>query len=296
MAGIGGVSSSLNTLNRVSNQRSSTLQKIATGSSVPSAKYSPSTYAIAQRMSSNIGAIHQSYQNTQNSNALMKTAEGAVSNTVDILKGIKQSLINAANDTNTGTDRETIQETIEQSLAQINENANVQYNGMTLLDGSRSTSVNAGVGGDTNLHLGDMTSEGLGLTDSQGNTLISATDTSVVGTNPDGSSRRAIEDSIARVDSAIETATAQQNNISSSLEQSLDQITTIGAQEARLDFQAENYMVMEENQADALSTMSDADLAKEITNLRSEDTQQQLALYTLQMENQNRSSVLSLLQ
>ena len=68
---------------------------------------------------------------------MMKTAEGAVSNTVDILKSIKQSLINAANDTNTGSDRETIQQTIEQSLAQINENANVQYNGMTLLDGWR---------------------------------------------------------------------------------------------------------------------------------------------------------------
>ena len=212
----------------------------------------------------------------------MKTAEGAVSNTVDILKSIKQSLINAANDTNTGSDRETIQQTIEQSLAQINENAGVQYNGMTLLDGTRSTSVNAGVGGDTNLHFGDMTSTGLGLTDSEGNSLISATSN--------------IEDSIARVDSAIETASAQQSNIQSSLEASLDEITSLGAQQARLDFQAENYMTMEENEANSLSTLSDADLAKEITNLRSQDTQQQLALYTLRMENQNRSNILSLLQ
>ena len=282
MAGIGGVSSSLNTLNRVNSQYSSTLNKIATGSNVPSAKYSPSTYAIAQRMSANIGSIHQSYQNTQNSNSMMKTAEGAVSNTVDILKSIKQSLINAANDTNTGSDRETIQQTIEQSLAQINENAGVQYNGMTLLDGTRSTSVNAGVGGDTNLHFGDMTSTGLGLTDSEGNSLISATSN--------------IEDSIARVDSAIETASAQQSNIQSSLEASLDEITSLGAQQARMDFQAENYMTMEENEANSLSTLSDADLAKEITNLRSQDTQQQLALYTLRMENQNRSNILSLLQ
>ncbi|MBR1421147.1 MAG: flagellin [Selenomonadaceae bacterium] len=282
MAGIGGVSSSLNTLNRVNSQYSSTLNKIATGSNVPSAKYSPSTYAISQRMSVNISSIHQSHQNTQNSNSMMKTAEGAVSNTVDILKSIKQSLINAANDTNTGSDRETIQQTIEQSLAQINENAGVQYNGMTLLDGTRSTSVNAGVGGDTNLHFGDMTSTGLGLTDSEGNSLISATSN--------------IEDSIARVDSAIETASAQQSNIQSSLEASLDEITSLGAQQARLDFQAENYMTMEENEANSLSTLSDADLAKEITNLRSQDTQQQLALYTLRMENQNRSNILSLLQ
>ena len=129
---------------------------------------------------------------------------------------------------------------------------------------------------------GDMTSTGLGLTDSEGNSLISATSN--------------IEDSIARVDSAIETASAQQSNIQSSLEASLDEITSLGAQQARMDFQAENYMTMEENEANSLSTLSDADLAKEITNLRSEDTQQQLALYTLRMENQNRSNILSLLQ
>lgn len=293
MAGIGGVSSSLNALNRANSSYSSTLNKIATGSNVPSAKYSPSTYAIAQRMSANIGSIHQSYQNTQNSNSMLKTAEGAVSNTVDILKNIKASLINAANDSNTGSDRETIQQTIEQSLAQINENAGVQYNGMTLLDGSRNnftnsqgassyTAVNAGVGGDTNLHFGDMTSTGLGLTDSEGNSLISATGN--------------IADSIARVDSAIETASAQQSNIRSSLEDSLDEITSLGAQQARLDFQADNYMTMEENEANSLSTLSDADLAKEITNLRSQDTQQQLALYAVRMENQNRANILSLLQ
>ena len=282
---IGGVSSSyLNNLNRINSQYNSTLQKIATGSNIPSAKYSPSTYAISQRMQSNIGALSQSHQNVQNSNSLMKTAEGAVSNTISSLRDIKASLINAANDTNTGSDRTDINKAISSAVRTIDDNAHVQYNGMTLLDGSQSTNVNAAVGsGDTNLHLGNMTAESLGLVDSEGNLLIDA-------------NAENIEDSIARVDSALETATAQQSNIQSSLEDSLDQITSIGAQEAALDFKADNIMTMEENQIASESTLADADIAKLASDLKNQDTLQQVAVFALQAQNQNRSNVLQLLQ
>lgn len=281
---IGGVSNSyLNNLNRINSQYNSTLQKIATGSNIPSAKYSPSTYAISQRMQSNIGALSQSYQNVQNSNSLMKTAEGAVSNTISSLRDIKASLINAANDTNTTGDRSDINKAISAAVRTIDDNANVQYNGMTLLDGSQSTNVNASYGGDTNLHLGNMTAESLGLVDSEGNLLIDA-------------NAENIEDSIARVDSALETATAQQSNIHSSLEDSLDQITSIGAQEAALDFKADNIMTMEENQIASESTLADADIAKLATDLKNQDTLQQVAVFALQAQNQNRSNVLQLLQ
>ena len=282
---IGGVSSSyLNNLNRINSQYNSTLQKIATGSNIPSAKYSPSTYAISQRMQSNIGALSQSHQNVQNSNSLMKTAEGAVSNTISSLRDIKASLINAANDTNTTGDRSDINKAISAAVRTIDDNANVQYNGMTLLDGSQSTNVNATYGsGDTNLRLGNMTAAALGLVDSEGNLLIDA-------------NAENIEDSIARVDSALETATAQQSNIQSSLEDSLDQITSIGAQEAALDFKADNIMTMEENMISSESTLADADIAKLASELKNQDTQQQVAVFALQAQNQNRANVLQLLQ
>ena len=282
---IGGVSSSyLNNLNRINSQYNSTLQKIATGSNIPSAKYSPSTYAMSQRMQSNIGALSQSHQNVQNSNSLMKTAEGAVSNTISSLRDIKASLINAANDTNTTGDRSDINKAISAAVRTIDDNANVQYNGMTLLDGSQSTNVNATYGsGDTNLRLGNMTAAALGLVDSEGNLLIDA-------------NAENIEDSIARVDSALETATAQQSNIQSSLEDSLDQITSIGAQEAALDFKADNIMTMEENMISSESTLADADIAKLASELKNQDTQQQVAVFALQAQNQNRANVLQLLQ
>jgi flagellin len=68
---------------------------------------------------------------------MLKTAEGAVSSTVDILRTLKEKAINAANDTNTDADRATMQKEFDQSIQQIDENAQQTYNGQTLVDGSK---------------------------------------------------------------------------------------------------------------------------------------------------------------
>jgi len=81
-----------------------------------------------------------------------------------------------------------------------------------------------------------------------------------------------------------------------SLNKALDQATTQGAQLQRMEFQEANYTTMEENQTAALSNMDDADMAKQITNLRNQQTQEQLAMFATRMFNQNRANVLSLLQ
>jgi flagellin len=85
-----------------------------------------------------IRGLDQANSNTQNGNAMMKVAEGAVSSTVDILKTLKEKVINAANDTNTDSDRQTIQKELDQSIDQIDDNANITYNGKYLVDGSHN--------------------------------------------------------------------------------------------------------------------------------------------------------------
>jgi flagellin len=69
---------------------------------------------------------------------MMKTAEGAVSSTVEILKSLKEKAINAANDTNTDSDRTTIQKEIDQFIDQIDDNALTTFNGKYLVDGSKN--------------------------------------------------------------------------------------------------------------------------------------------------------------
>ena len=292
---MGGVNSSLSTLNRIQNSMQKTTQQIATGSKYPSSQYGSSAYAILQRMNSNIGATTQSVQNTQNMSSMIKTAAGATSNTIDALKTIKETLINAANDTNTSTDRSAMQENINQLVQQIDDNSRVQYNGMNLLDGSKSELLVAGIDGYENVGLGNMSSKALGLTDENGNVTI------------DLSSQDSIQSALENIDGAIETVGAVDNNLQASLEggeigggytldEALDQATTQGAMLQRLEFQEANYTTMAENEQAAASTMGDTDIAKAITDLKSQQTQEQLAMFATKMFNQNRANVLSLLQ
>ena len=133
--------SAVNTLNILNKNQSSlakSLQKVSSGMKINNAGDDASGYAISERMRVQIRSLDQDNQNTQNGNSMMRTAEGAVSSTVEILKTLKEKAINAANDTNTDEDRRTIQKEINQMVDQIDDNALATYNGKYLVDGSRN--------------------------------------------------------------------------------------------------------------------------------------------------------------
>ncbi len=129
----------LNILNKNSSALSKSLQKVSSGMKINSAADDASGYAISERMRVQIRSLDQANQNTQNGSSMMKVAEGAVSSTVEILKTLKEKAVNAANDSNTDSDRLTIQKELDQSIDQINDNANVTFNGKYLVDGSKNT-------------------------------------------------------------------------------------------------------------------------------------------------------------
>ena len=147
----------LNILNKNSSALSKSLQKVSSGMKINGAADDASGYAISERMRVQIRGLDQANQNTQNGNSMMKVAEGAVSSTVDILKTLKEKVINAANDTNTDADRATIQKELDQSIDQINDNANVTYNGKYLVDGSHNSEVKATTSSMTNESLASTT-------------------------------------------------------------------------------------------------------------------------------------------
>ena len=129
----------LNILNKNQSALAKSLQKVSSGMKINSAGDDASGYAISERMRVQIRSLDQDNQNAQNGNSMMRTAEGAVSSTVEILKTLKEKAINAANDTNTDDDRRTIQKEINQMVDQIDDNALATYNGKYLVDGSRNS-------------------------------------------------------------------------------------------------------------------------------------------------------------
>lgn len=136
--------SALNTLNVMNSNTSklnSSMQKVSSGMKINGAKDDASGYQISERMRVQIRSLDQANQNTQNGASLLKTAEGAVSSTVEILKTLKEKVLNAANGTNTESDLKAIQDELDQSIDQINDNANVTFNDKYLVDGSMNRYV-----------------------------------------------------------------------------------------------------------------------------------------------------------
>ena len=149
--------STLNTLNKNSSALSKSLAKVSSGMKINSAADDASGYAISERMRVQIRSLDQANANTQNGSSMMKVAEGAVSSTVDILKTLKEKVISAANDDKTDSDRATIQKELDQSIDQINDNANITYNGKYLVDGSHNSSVVATTTAFTNQSMSTTT-------------------------------------------------------------------------------------------------------------------------------------------
>ena len=182
--------STLNTLNKNTNALSKSLQKVSSGMKINSAADDASGYAISERMRVQIRSLDQANSNAQNGSSMMKVAEGAVSSTVDILKTLKEKAVNAANDTNTDADRATIQKELDQSIDQINDNANVTFNGQYLVDGSHNKQIKQTTTHMTNTSLDTSTGATSKLTDLKarsGDTLnIQSTDTVTVSYVKDG--------------------------------------------------------------------------------------------------------------
>ena len=261
-----GLNSSLNQLNRAHSVQSQSIQRIATGSKRPSAANGASDYAIAQKMQYNLGGVRQSNANTQTANSMLNVAGGAVSNTISSLSSLLETLINAANGTNGKTDVAALQESVNQTLSQINSNAQVTYNGMNLLDGSQTVTV-AGIDGYENVSLGDMSTKGLGLTDSQGNSKINLQEANGF---------------VSGLSQALDTVDA-------ALNKALDEATTIGAAQQGMEYQSANYTTMEENLQASLSVSDDADIAAESVTNASAKTQSQAALWAVKQGMQNLS-------
>ncbi|WP_051586389.1 flagellin [Selenomonas sp. AE3005] len=261
---LSGINSSLNQLNRAQSLQSQSIQRIATGSKRPSAAYGASDYAIARKMQYNIGGVSQSNANTQTANSMLNVAGGAVSNTISSLSSLKETLINAANGTNGQTDIAALQETVNQTLSQIDTNAQAEYNGQKLLDGSQTVTV-AGIDGYENIALGDMSAKGLGLTDAQGKSNINLQE---ANNSPEG-----LANAIDTVDAALNKA--------------LDQATDIGAAQQGMEYQSANYTTMEENLQNSLAVNDDADIAAESVNNASANVQSQMALFAVKQGLQN---------
>ncbi len=112
------------------------LKKVASGMKINSAGDGASEYSISEKMLVRLRSLKQNAENVQTGCSLLHIAEGAIQEQIDIMKTIKQKVIDAHNDTNTDIDRQTIQKEIDEGYDQIDDIAYyTTYNGKRILDG-----------------------------------------------------------------------------------------------------------------------------------------------------------------
>lgn len=161
------------------------LQRLSSGLRINSAKDDAAGLAISQRMASQIGGLNQAARNANDAISLAQTAEGALSGIGDNLQRLRTLAVQAANSTNSDSDRATIQTEVASLVAEIGRvSQTTEFNGIKLLDGSFTSqafqvgananqTISVSVGGATTDKLGATQASSLTATNnSSGNALV----------------------------------------------------------------------------------------------------------------------------
>ncbi|MDK2801118.1 MAG: flagellar hook-associated protein 3 FlgL [Clostridiales bacterium] len=95
----------------------------------------PVSAILAMRLRNTLSGIEQYNKNVNDALTWLKNTESALANTGDILQRIRELTVNAANDTLTPEDRQTILDEVSQLKLQILQEANTSYNNRYLFGG-----------------------------------------------------------------------------------------------------------------------------------------------------------------
>jgi len=132
--------SSLNAQRNLSKSQgdlSRSMQRLSSGLRINSAKDDAAGLAISDRMTSQIRGLNQAARNSNDGISLAQTAEGALQETTNILQRMRELAIQSANDTNSSSDRASLQAEVNQLKQEMTRIAgSTSFNGRNVLDGS----------------------------------------------------------------------------------------------------------------------------------------------------------------
>ena len=122
------------------NALSKSMQRLSSGLRINSAKDDAAGLAISDRMTSQIRGLNQAVRNSNDGISLAQTAEGALQESTNILQRMRELSVQSSNDTNSASDRQSLQAEVNQLQQELDRIAETTtFNGKNLLDGSMSS-------------------------------------------------------------------------------------------------------------------------------------------------------------
>jgi flagellin len=127
-------------LNASQGQANVALERLSSGLRINSAKDDAAGLAISERFQSQISGLNQAQRNANDGISLAQTAEGAMDEITNNLQRIRELAVQSANATNSISDRQALNQEVQQRIEEINRIASqTSFNGLKVLDGTFGT-------------------------------------------------------------------------------------------------------------------------------------------------------------
>jgi flagellin len=116
------------------------MERLSSGYKINKAGDNPAGIALSSKMRAQIAGLDQAESNATDGVSVLNIADGALSEVSSVLQRIRELAVQAANDTNTYSDRQAMQDEIDELKKEVDRiSTDTEYNAKTLLDGSCNT-------------------------------------------------------------------------------------------------------------------------------------------------------------
>ena len=210
------------------------LERLSSGLRINRAADDAAGLAIAEGFRSQVRGAQTAQRNAQDGISLVQTAEGALSETTNILQRVRELSVQAANGTQSTQNRAALDAEVQQLLAQVDDIAlDTEFNGIRVLSSAQTITLQSGANPSQTL-----------------NVTVQGARTADLGISSVAVSSAALAVSaISTVDRALQSVSTLRSNL--------------GAYQNRLEFTVNTLAIQEENAAASESAIRDADIAQE---------------------------------
>ncbi|MEC8620973.1 MAG: flagellin [Pseudomonadota bacterium] len=267
------------------------MERLSSGKKINSAADDAAGFAIAERMTAQVRGLNMATKNANDGLAMLATIENATNDVTDMLQRVRELAVQAANDTNSSTDRAYLQKEVDSLLNEINRVASqTVYNDLNVLDGTRSGTIQVGTdaGQTVSFSISAIDTDTLGLTNDSFTDASTIDD--IAGETAATSATLASGEKISVLTAA--DAAHSLTKITSAIESVASNRAGYGALANRLEYTVSNLMNVAEFTTSARSRIEDADFAAESARLAKAQVLQQTG--TAMLAQANASSQLAI--
>ncbi|MEZ8822757.1 flagellin [Vibrio sp. 10N.261.55.A7] len=154
-------------LGNATNMLNQSLERLASGSRINSAKDDAAGLQISNRLESQMRGLDVAVRNANDGISIMQTAEGAMQESTNLLQRMRDLSLQSANGSNSASERIALQEEMSALNAELNRIAETtSFGGRKLLNGSfgeSSFQIGASSGEAVQVSLNSMRSDNMGM-------------------------------------------------------------------------------------------------------------------------------------